>query len=106
MFRIFAKIFPYILNRYTAFLSYVNTRQFPRQMPSSVEKNRCHVGKKVEHAGFVWHSDALFQLTDISVHLSLVEFTVKHIHIQGYIQKKMASCYHVYFTSISSFLLI
>ena len=88
IFWIFTKIFEYILNRSTAFLCYVDTGQLPRQMPSSVEKKRYHAGKKVAHASFVWHPDTLFQPTDISVHLSLVENAVKHIHFQGYIKKK------------------
>ena len=55
------------LNRYTAFLTHVYTRQLPRQMLTYIEKKYYHVGKKVAHFGFVWHPDILFQPNDISV---------------------------------------
>ena len=34
------------MNRYTAFLTHVGMRQFPRQMPGYIEKEHYHVGKK------------------------------------------------------------
>ena len=83
IFRIFTKICEYILNRYTAFLTHVDKRQFPRQMPVYIEKKHYQVGKKVAHVGFAWHPNTLFQSNDILVgHLSLVENTVESIHFQ------------------------
>ena len=50
-------MFEYILNRYTAFLTHVETRQLPEQMLAYIEKKHSHVGKKVAHVGFAWHPD-------------------------------------------------
>ena len=36
-----------------AFLTHVDTRQLPRQMPTYIENKYYHVGKKVAHVGFV-----------------------------------------------------
>ena len=68
-FRIFTKIFEYILNRYTAFQTHVNTRQLPRQIRAYIEKKHYHVGKKVADVSFIWHPDTLFQPNDISAEI-------------------------------------
>ena len=86
----YLQTFEFILNRYTAVLIHVCTRQFPRQIPTYIEKKDFHVGKKVAEISFVWHPDTLFQLNDISIgtslsfSLSLVENTVNHIHFQNH----------------------
>ena len=67
IFRIFTNLFEYIFNRYIAFLTHVDTRQLPRQLPVYIEKEHYHIGKKVANVGFVWHPDILFQSNDISV---------------------------------------
>ena len=59
-FLIFTNTFEYILNRYTAFLTHVDTRQLPRQMSAYVEKKHYHVGKKVADVGFVCNPETLF----------------------------------------------
>ena len=46
-----------MLNRYTAFLTHVDTRQLPTQMLIYIGKKRYHIGKNVADVGFVWHPD-------------------------------------------------
>ena len=41
------------MNRYTAFLTHVDARQLPTQMPAYIEKKHYHVGKKIADVGFV-----------------------------------------------------
>ena len=44
------------MNRYTAYLAHVDTKQLPRQMPAYIEKKH-HISKNVTDFGFVWHPD-------------------------------------------------
>ena len=67
---IFTKIFEYIWNTYTSFLTHVDTRQLPRQIPAYIEKKHYLVGKKFAHFGFLWHPDTVFQSSDVSVRTS------------------------------------
>ena len=60
-------LFEYILNKYTVFLTHIDTRQLPRQMPAYIEQKHYHVGKKIAYVGFVWQPNTLFQPNDISV---------------------------------------
>ena len=76
------------MNRYTAFLTHVDTRQLPRQMPPYITKKHYHFGKKVVDVGFVRQPDILFQPVTFRLeHLSLVETTVKQFHFQDHIQE-------------------
>ena len=56
-------LFEYILNKYTVFLTHIDTRQ----LPAYIEQKHYHVGKKIAYVGFVWQPNTLFQPSDISV---------------------------------------
>ena len=69
-FEYFTNIFEYLLNRYTTFLSPVDTRQLPREIPVYIGKKHYQVGEKNANVSFVWHPGTLFQPNDNSVETS------------------------------------
>ena len=81
-YEIFTKIFEYILDRYTTFLT-----QSTRDMPAYIEKKHYHVGKKLTTS--VLYGTQIFYFNPMIFwleHLFLVENTVKHVHFQDDIQ--------------------